>query len=160
MFSPMIGTWGERACAGMRQFAAGGCSGGHREQRCRLPEPDHLDPRGNGRGAGMTRISPKGDIAAGMSVMLMLSVLLSWIPGLGTLVAGIVGGRVASGFTAAFLASLLPGLLIGVLLFFLATLLSGMPLIGVIAGMGGLALAGTQVAALLVGAMIGGLLAG
>src|SRR3546814_7572735 len=108
----------------MRSFAAGGCSGltakerfGHRNRGKRL-----VDKR---LGAGMTRISPRGDIAAGMSVMLMLSVLLSWIPGIGTLVAGIIGGSVASGFTAAFLASLLPGLLMGILLFFLATLLSG-----------------------------------
>src|SRR3546814_2016548 len=66
-----------------------------------------------------------------MSVMVMLSVLVGWFPGIGTLVAGSIGGRVASGFTAAFLASLLPGLLMGILLFFLATLLSCMPLIGV-----------------------------
>lgn len=106
----------------------------------------------------MTRVAHGGDIAAGMSVMLMLSVLLSWIPGLGTLVAGIVGGRIASGFVAAVVAALLPSLLIGVLLFFLAGLLAGLPLIGVVAGMGGLALAVMQVGALLLGALIGGLL--
>ena len=107
----------------------------------------------------MARVANRGDIAAGMSVMLMLSVLLSWIPGLGTLVAGIVGGKLVSGFGAAFVTALLPGAVIGVLLFFLATLFTGLPLIGVVAGMGGLALAGTQVAALLLGAVIGGLLA-
>jgi hypothetical protein len=110
-------------------------------------------------GKQMARVVNRGDIAAGMSVMLMLSVLLSWIPGFGTLVAGIVGGKLASGFGAAFVAALLPGAVIGVLLFFLATLFTGLPLIGVVAGMGGLTLAGTQVAALLLGAIIGGLLA-
>lgn len=48
--------------------------------------------------------------------MLTLSILLRWIPALGTLLAGIVGGRLASGCAAAMLAVLLPGVLIGVLL--------------------------------------------
>ena len=91
--------------------------------------------------------------------MLMLSILLSWLPGVGTLVAGIVGGKMASGFGAAMLAVVLPSVLVGSLLFFLATLLAGLPLLGVVAAMGGIALVVLQVGALLLGAMIGGLLA-
>ncbi|MGH8447132.1 MAG: hypothetical protein ACREVL_17830 [Solimonas sp.] len=106
----------------------------------------------------MGTIAHRGDLAAGMSTMLMLSILLSWLPGVGTLIAGIVGGKVTSGPGAALLAALLPGLFVGILLFFLATLLTGLPLIGVLAGMGGPVLAGLQVGALLLGAMIGGLL--
>ena len=104
-------------------------------------------------------VAHRGTIAAGMSTMLMLSILLSWIPGLGTLVAGIVGGRIASGCGAALMASALPAVLVGALLFFLAPMLATLPYIGTLAIMGGLILAGVQIASLLVGALIGGLLA-
>ncbi|NKF21070.1 hypothetical protein [Solimonas marina] len=101
----------------------------------------------------------RDDIAAGMSVMLMLSILLSWVPGLGTLIAGIVGGRVASGFSQATIAMLLPGIMIGLLLFYLAGLFTALPVIGLVAAMGGLTLASVQVGGLVVGALIGGMLA-
>lgn len=106
----------------------------------------------------MAAVAHRGSIAAGMSTMLMLSILLSWIPALGTLVAGLVGGRIASGCGAALLASALPCLLIGTLLFFMAPLLASLPYIGALAIMGGLILSGVQIASLLVGALIGGLL--
>lgn len=107
----------------------------------------------------MGKIGHRSDIAAGMSVMLMLSILLSWIPGLGTLIAGIVGGKIASGFTAATIAALLPGLLIGFLLFYMSGIFAGLPVIGSVADMGGVALATIQVSALILGAVIGGLMA-
>lgn len=107
----------------------------------------------------MGAIAHRGSVAAGMSTMMLLGLLLSWIPGVGTLIAGIVGGRMASGLREAMTAALLPSLLLGVLLFFLATLFAGLPLIGVLAAMGGWTLATTQVAMLLIGALIGGLLA-
>ena len=46
-----------------------------------------------------------------------------------------------------------------VALFFLATSLTGMPLLGAVAGMGGLALSMAHVGPLLLGALIGGLIA-
>ena len=107
----------------------------------------------------MATITHRGDIAASMSLMLMLSILLSWVPGVGTLVAGVVGGRVASGTLAALVAALLPALFVGVMLFFTATLLVGLPLIGAVASMGSIVLVVLQVGALLLGALIGGLLA-
>lgn len=106
----------------------------------------------------MGAVAHRGSIAAGMSTMMMLGILLSWIPGLGTLIAGIVGGRVAAGLRAALLAAVLPSILLGVLLFFTSALFANLPFIGVLAAMGGLTLATTQVLMLLVGAAIGGLL--
>lgn len=107
----------------------------------------------------MGAVTHRGSIAAGMSTMMMLSILLSWVPGLGTLIAGIVGGRIASGLRGAMLAALLPSLMLGVLLFFTAALFANIPYIGVLAAMGGLTLATAQVSTLLIGALIGGLLA-
>lgn len=107
---------------------------------------------------GALTFAHRGDIAAGMSLMLMLSILLSWIPGLGTLCAGVVGGKVARGPLVALFAALVPALLIGAFLFFTAGLLASLPLIGVVAGMGALVLVTLQVGALLIGAIIGGLL--
>lgn len=107
----------------------------------------------------MASVAHRGTIAAGMSTMLMLSILLSWIPGLGTLVAGIVGGRIANGCGAALMASAVPAVLVGALLFFLAPMFATLPYIGTLAIMGGLILASVQIASLLLGALIGGLLA-
>ncbi|WP_043114501.1 hypothetical protein [Solimonas soli] len=107
---------------------------------------------------GTITFTHRGDIAAGMSLMLMLSILLSWIPGLGTLCAGVVGGKIANGPLAALCAALLPALLIGSLLFFTASLFAGLPLIGVVASMGAPVLVALQVGGLLLGAVIGGLL--
>lgn len=101
----------------------------------------------------------KGSVVGGMAVMLLLSVLLCWLPGIGTLIAGVVGGKIAGGIGRALVAALLPALVLGALLALLATLLTGMPLIGLIAGMGVAVLVVTQVGTMLLGAAIGGLLA-
>ena len=100
-----------------------------------------------------------GGVLGPALIMILLSVLLFWLPGLGTLIAGIVGGKMAGGVGSALLASLLPSLILGVALFMLATLLTGIPVIGILAGMGGLLLALTQVGTLMLGALIGGLIA-
>lgn len=100
-----------------------------------------------------------GGVLGPALIMMLLSVLLFWLPGLGTLIAGIVGGKMAGGVGRALFASLLPSLILGVALFGLATLLTGIPVIGILAGMGGLLLALTQVGTLMLGALIGGLIA-
>jgi hypothetical protein len=53
----------------------------------------------------------------------------------------------------------LPGIVCGILLFLLAAALSGIPLLGFIAGFGGLVLAPAHLGPLLLGAIIGGPLA-
>lgn len=102
---------------------------------------------------------PKGSIFWGAFWMLILSLLLFWLPGVGSLIAGIVGGKVAGGVGNALLAAILPSLILGLLLFLCATLLTGLPLIGVVFAVGGTVLALGQVGVLLVGAIIGGLMA-
>ena len=46
--------------------------------------------------------------------MVVLSVLLVWLPGLGPLIAGIVGGKLAGDVLTGLLAALLPGILLAI----------------------------------------------
>ncbi len=101
----------------------------------------------------------RGSIFWGSFWMVVLSVLLFWLPGAGSFIAGVVGGKIAGGVGAAFLASILPSLIFGVLLALLATLLTGLPVIGVVAGMGAFTLALLGAGTMIVGALIGGLIA-
>lgn len=90
--------------------------------------------------------------------MFVLSILLFWLPIVGPLIAGFVGGRKAGTVSNALLAVFLPAILFGVALFFLASLLTGLPIIGFVAGAGGVALATAHIGPLLFGAIIGALL--
>lgn len=101
----------------------------------------------------------KGSILLGTFLMLLLSLLLAWLPGLGPLIAGIVGGKVAGGVMAGLTAALLPAILLAVAMFFLGASLTGLPVIGIIAGAGMFVLILVQIGPLLLGALIGGLLA-
>lgn len=101
----------------------------------------------------------KGSILLGTLWMIVLSLLLAWLPGFGPLIAGIVGGKVAGGVLAGLVAAVLPAILLGVVLFFLAASLTGLPVIGLIAGAGVFVLILVQIGPLLLGAIIGGLLA-
>ncbi|MBC8465979.1 hypothetical protein H8D57_03040 [bacterium] len=101
----------------------------------------------------------KGSVVSGIIWMFIISVLLFWMPVLGPLIAGIVGGKKAGGVGSAIAAVFLPGIVFGVLLFTLAGSLTGLPLIGAIAGAGGVALSLVHIGPLLVGAIIGGVLA-
>jgi len=53
----------------------------------------------------------------------------------------------------------LPGLILGFVLFLLASSLTGIPLLGAVAGAGGFVLAVAHIGPLLIGAIIGGILA-
>lgn len=103
--------------------------------------------------------APRGSVLRGMIWMFVVSVLLFWLPGLGSLIAGIVGGIKAGGVINGLLAGSLPAVVFGSALFMLATALTGMPLLGLVAGMGGFMLMLFYVAPLLIGAVIGGLFA-
>jgi hypothetical protein len=94
-----------------------------------------------------------------MAWMLILSLLLFWLPVLGMLIAGLVGGRKAGSVGTAMAAALLPALAVTVAMFFMATALTGMPVLGVIAGLGAGALVVASVVPLLAGAVLGGILA-
>ena len=91
--------------------------------------------------------------------MLVISLLLFWVPFVGPLLAGVVGGRKAGGVGRAILAALVPAFITAVLLFVLATSLTAMPLIGVVAASGGFILVVAEVGPMILGAILGGLLA-
>ena len=98
----------------------------------------------------------KGSIIAAIIWMFIISLLLFWLPFIGPFIAGMIGGKRAGGIAAAIMAVLLPSLIFGVLLFALATTLTGLPVIGTLAGAGGMVFALSQVGPLLLGAIIGG----
>jgi hypothetical protein len=95
----------------------------------------------------------------GMIWMFVISLLLFWLPGLGSLIAGIVGGKVAGGVLNGLLAAILPGLLLAVFLFAFGSVFTGLPVIGALIAGGGVILYLIYVPILLIGALIGGLLA-
>ena len=101
----------------------------------------------------------RGSVTSGLLWMIVISLLLFWLPVLGPLVAGVVGGKKAGGVGNALLAALLPAMVFGLFLFFSASAVSGLPLIGVLAGAGGFLYAVSGIGPLLVGAIIGGALA-
>src|ERR1700761_1534534 len=100
-----------------------------------------------------TGINRPGSVGSAAVWMFGLSILLFWLPILGPLIAGFVGGRKAGGVGNAILAAILPAIVFGVLLFFLGTLLTGFPLFGFVAGAGGLVFAILHVGPLLLGAI-------
>ena len=91
--------------------------------------------------------------------MFLISLLLFWLPGIGSLIAGIVGGMKAGGVVNGLIAALLPSIVLGVALFLFASALTGMSLLGAIAGAGGFVLLLLHIGPLLIGALIGGLFA-
>lgn len=101
----------------------------------------------------------KGSVIMGMIWMAIISLLLFWLPAIGALIAGIVGGKVAGSVGSGLLAALLPGLLLAIILFFAGTFLTGIPLFGAIAAMGTFILILINIIPMLIGALIGGLLA-
>ena len=87
----------------------------------------------------------KGTILAGLFWMIVISILLFWVPTVGPLIAGIVGGKKSGGVGNAMIAALLPAILLGVFLFFFASVLTGAPLIGMVAGAGAFVLVAANV---------------
>ncbi|MGH2587004.1 MAG: hypothetical protein ACRDJE_18985 [Dehalococcoidia bacterium] len=99
----------------------------------------------------------KGSVLSAAIWMIVLSILLFWLPVLGPLIAGVVGGYKARDLGRALLAASLPALLIAILVLLLATL-TGLPLVGALAGAGifiGIVLSSLP---LFVGAALGALL--
>jgi hypothetical protein len=99
----------------------------------------------------------RGSVAAAIGWMFLLEILLFWLPVVGSLIAGFVGGRKAGGVGQAAAAVFLPVVIFAVLLSFFATAISAVPLIGALAGFGGFVFAASHVGPLLFGAIVGGL---
>ncbi len=100
----------------------------------------------------------KGSIISGVFWMFLISILLFWLPGIGPLIAGIVGGKKAGGLLNAIIAVFLPAIVLGVFLFLFTSVLTGAPVIGFVAGAGSFVLVISNVGPLLIGAIIGGIL--
>jgi hypothetical protein len=100
----------------------------------------------------------KGSVSSGMTWMFLISLLLFWLPVVGPLIAGIVGGKKAGGLGAALLAVFLPIIVTGVALTVFGSALTGIPLLGALLGFGVSAVLLLHVGPLLLGAIIGGLL--
>jgi hypothetical protein len=73
----------------------------------------------------------RGSIGSATLWMVGLSVLLFWMPTVGPLIAGFVGGRKAGGVGPAIVAAIIPAILVAALLFLLGTLVS-LPVIGAV----------------------------
>lgn len=100
----------------------------------------------------------QGSIGSASLWMFVLSILLFWLPIVGPLLAGFVGGRKAGSLGNAILAVFVPAIIFGIALFFLATLLTGFPLLAFAASAGGFALATAHIGPLLLGAILGAML--
>lgn len=87
--------------------------------------------------------------------MLILAIFLSWLPILGPLVAGFVGGRMVGEEKRALAVALIPAVLLaGVLALILAAF--DLPVVGAVAGFGALVIVAVQELPLLLGAWFGG----
>ena len=100
-----------------------------------------------------------GSVLSGTLWMIFISILLFWLPTFGPLIAGIVGGKKSGGVGAGIMAALLPAIIVTILLFTFSTALTTMPVIGAVAGAGIFVLLVVQIGPLLLGAIIGGLMA-
>jgi hypothetical protein len=94
-----------------------------------------------------------------MGWMFLVSLLLFWLPIVGSLIAGYVGGKEAGGIGPAIAAAVLPAIASGLALFALGSTLTGFPVIGAITGLGGTIVLIYHSGLSLVGAIIGGTMA-
>lgn len=101
----------------------------------------------------------RGSIGIAMLWYFFLSLLLFWLPVAGPFIAGVVGGRAAGGVGRAVAAVFLPSIVSAAIIFVFSTSLSGVPLLGALLAAGSLVLTLAHVGPLLLGAIIGGLLA-
>ena len=82
-----------------------------------------------------TRTTQEGSVGSALLWMVGLSILLFWLPTVGPLVAGFVGGKKAGGVGPALVAAIIPAVLVAALIFLLGTLVS-LPVIGALVGAG------------------------
>lgn len=106
--------------------------------------------------------SKDGSIGRGFGWMVLLSLLLFWLPTIGPLIAGVVGGRKSGGLTNAIIAALIPAIAIGLIAMIFSSFLVGIPVAGTIivavTGGAGFLIGLFSSAPLLIGAIIGAIL--
>ena len=99
----------------------------------------------------------QGSIVMAMIWMAVISLLLFWLPLIGPLLAGFIGGRSAGSAGRGLLAAVLPAAILCFVLFAFGAALSGLPIIGAIASASLFLLIVIQSLPLLAGALVGGL---
>lgn len=82
-----------------------------------------------------TANAQQGSVMSGMLWMIGLAILLFWIPVVGPLIAGFVGGRKSGGVGPAIISSIIPAVVASGL-FLLVGAAFGVPIIGAIVGAG------------------------
>ena len=87
--------------------------------------------------------------------MMILAVGLSWLPILGPLIAGFVGGRMIGEEKRALGVALIPAVALAVVLWLILAAFD-LPVLGAVAGLGALIVVAVQEIPLLVGAWFGG----
>jgi len=98
----------------------------------------------------------KGSVASGVFWMFFISLFLFWIPVLSGFIAGFVGGKKSGGVGKAITAVFIPAIIFGGILFAFAGSITGLPIIGAIAGGSAIILSLVHVGPMLLGAIIGG----
>lgn len=106
-----------------------------------------------------TKNGRRGSIPMAIFWMFFISLLLFWLPFVGPLIAGVIGGKRAGGIFRGIQAVFLPAVVFGLFAGVAASLLTGWPLIGMVAAAGGMILWLSHVGPLLLGAIVGGFLA-
>lgn len=101
------------------------------------------------------RSSSSGSAGQAAVWMMILAVLLSWLPLIGPLIAGFVGGRMAGDKNKALAIALVPAVLLAVVLWLILAAFD-LPVLGAVAGLGALVVIAVQLLPLLVGAWFGG----
>jgi hypothetical protein len=102
-----------------------------------------------------TAQSQQGSIFSGALWMVVLALLLFWLPVVGPLIAGFVGGRKSGGVGNAIIAAIIPSLLAAGVLLLLGTVV-GLPVIGAIVGAGFFVVLLVETVPLLLAAIVGG----
>ncbi len=91
-------------------------------------------------------------------LMLVLSVVLAWLPLLGPLVAGVIGGYYCGTVGRALLTVLFPAIILGVFVWFMSHMLDN-AIAGFLFAVGGVVLVLVHEFGLILGALLGGLIA-
>jgi len=95
----------------------------------------------------------EGSVSSALFWMVLLSILLIWLPGIGPFVAGFVGGKKAGGLKNALLAFLVPAALFTIAII----LLPGAPFLTLMISIAAFPMLVIYNGMLFVGAIIGGL---
>jgi hypothetical protein len=97
----------------------------------------------------------QGSVMAGTLWMIGLAILLFWIPVVGPLIAGFVGGRKSGGVGPALISSIIPAILAAGLLLLIGAGI-GVPILGAIVGAGVFIVILVEMVPLMIAAIIGG----